>query len=84
MARTPKQIGTYTGIYYFGSFLADVIGPMTVGYIMQYVTGLVYLFPVGACFMVVAVFFMLKVKRGEPELTEEEREAKKQALQQGK
>ncbi len=41
MARTPKQIGTYTGIYYFGSFLADVIGPMTVGYIMQYVTGLV-------------------------------------------
>ncbi len=34
--------------------------------------------------MVVAVFFMLKVKRGEPELTEEEREAKKQALQQGK
>jgi MFS family permease len=81
MARTPKQIGTYTGIYYFGSFLAAILGPMTVGYVMQYITGLIYLFPVGGCFMVIALLVMLKVKRGEPELSAEELEAKRKAIQ---
>ena len=73
MATTPKQIGTYTGLYYFASFLAAVLGPITLGYIMEYVTGLEYLFPIAAVFMVIAVVAMLFVKRGEPELTEEQK-----------
>lgn len=81
MATTPKQIGTYTGLYYFGSFLAAVIGPLTLGYIMEYISGLEYMFPVGAIFMIFALFFMFMVKRGEPELSAEEQAAKKQAIQ---
>jgi MFS family permease len=83
MASTPKQIGTYTGIYYFGSFLAAILGPITVGYVMQYITGITYMFPVGAVFMVVALLFMFKVKRGEPELSAEELEQKRKAIQEG-
>ena len=73
MARdTGNRLGPTRGIYYFGLFLADVIGPICrEDTLCKDVTGLVVLFPVGERFMVVAVFFMLKVKRGEPELTEE-------------
>jgi Na+/melibiose symporter-like transporter len=84
MAATPKQVGTYTGIYYFGSFLAAVVGPMTLGFTMQYISGLELMFPVCGIFMVIAFFIMLKVKRGEPELTEEEKKAKEEAIKQGK
>ncbi|QEE15086.2 MFS transporter [Promethearchaeum syntrophicum] len=73
MATTPKQIGTYTGLYYFASFLAAVLGPISLGYIMEYVAGLEYLLPVGAVFMLIAIIAMLFVKRGEPELTEEQK-----------
>jgi len=73
MATTKKQIGTYTGLYYFASFLAAVLGPITLGYVMEYVTGLEYLFPIAAVFMLIAVVAMLFVKRGEPELTEEQK-----------
>jgi predicted MFS family arabinose efflux permease len=73
MATTKKQIGTYTGLYYFASFLAAVLGPITLGYVMEYVTGLEYLFPIAALFMLIAVVAMLFVKRGEPELTEEQK-----------
>ncbi|MCP4764293.1 MAG: SLC45 family MFS transporter [archaeon] len=70
MAPTQKHIGTYTGLYYFASFWAAVIGPMTVGYIMQYIAGLEYLFIIGSIFMVLAILCMLKVKRGEVAKTE--------------
>jgi len=73
MATTPKQIGTYTGLYYFASFLAAVLGPISLGYVMEYVAGLEYLFPVAAVFMLISVIAILFVKRGEPELTEEQK-----------
>jgi maltose/moltooligosaccharide transporter len=75
MATTPKQIGTYTGLYYFASFLAAVLGPITLGYTMEYAfqASLEYLFPVAAIFMVISIIAMLFVKRGEPDLTEEEK-----------
>jgi Na+/melibiose symporter-like transporter len=84
MATTPKQIGTYTGLYYFASFLAAVLGPITLGYVMQYIAGLEYLFPISAAFMAIAVIAMLFVKRGEPILSEEERLAIEKAKMDSK
>ncbi|MHA1884901.1 MAG: MFS transporter [Promethearchaeota archaeon] len=53
MAPTSKKIGTYTGVYYFFSFMAAILGP-----------------------------FMVGLRRGEAELTEEEERAKKEAIQE--
>jgi maltose/moltooligosaccharide transporter len=65
MAPTKKHIGTYTGLYYFASFLAAVIGPITIGYVLEFVAGLEYMFQIGAIFMILALLCMIKVKRGE-------------------
>ncbi|MHA1819426.1 MAG: MFS transporter [Promethearchaeota archaeon] len=81
MAPTPKHVGTYTGLYYFASFLAAVVGPITLGYTMEYITGLEYLFHVSGFIMLIPIIFMILVKRGEPELTEEEKLAKQKAIE---
>ncbi len=81
LAPSERKIGTYTGLYYFFSFLAAIIGPMVVG-------GLTDLFSPpslllnGAIFFVLAFIMMLFVKRGEVELTEEEKLAKQKAIQE--
>ena len=44
MAPTAKHIGTYTGLYYFSSFLAAILGPTIIGFFMDFVVGLENMF----------------------------------------
>ncbi len=81
MARTEKKIGTYTGVYYFFSFMAAIIGPYLVGTLTD-LLGKTTLLLDGAIFLFVALILMFFVKRGEVELTEEEKLAKKKAIQE--
>ncbi len=77
MAPTAKKIGTYTGLYYFFSFMAAILGPFMVGLIID-ILGNETLFLVSSFFYIIALIFVFLVKRGESELTEEER---KKAIQ---
>ncbi|MHA1729355.1 MAG: MFS transporter [Promethearchaeota archaeon] len=82
MAPTAKLIGTYTGLYYFSSFLAAIVGPTILGFFMDLVVGLENMFIVCSAFLIIAIFLMLFVKRGEPtDLTKEEKEAREKAIQ---
>jgi MFS family permease len=80
MAPSETKIGTYTGVYYAFSFLSAIIGPALV-------EGLNILFGWTAYFLIIAVLmvfsliFVTLVKREEAELTEEEKEKKKKAIQ---
>jgi hypothetical protein len=47
---------------------------------MDYVVGRENMFVICVAFFLLAIFFMTKVKRGEPELTVEEREARQAAI----
>ena len=76
MAPTSKKIGTYTGVYYFFSFLAAILGPFFAGLFVD-LLGNVYLFLVCDFFFIAALIFMFLVRRGEIGLTEE----KKMAIQ---
>jgi len=81
MAPTSKKIGTYTGVYYFFSFMAAILGPFMVGSLTD-ALGNTYLFLVCSFFFIAALVFMFLVRRGEAELTEEEERAKKEAIQE--
>ncbi len=81
MAPTSKKIGTYTGVYYFFSFMAAILGPFMVGALIDGL-GNSTLFLVTSFFFIFALVFMFFVKRGETELTEEERIAKEKAIQE--
>ncbi|MFX1325724.1 MAG: MFS transporter [Promethearchaeota archaeon] len=81
MAPTSKKIGTYTGVYYFFSFLAAIIGPFLVGTFTD-LLGNDMLFLICSFFFIAALVFVFLVKRGEAELTEEERKAKEKAIQE--
>jgi len=81
MAPTSKKIGTYTGVYYFFSFMAAILGPFMVGSLID-MLGNYTLFLVSSFFFIAALIFMFLVKRGEAELTEEERIAKEKAIQE--
>ena len=76
-APTAKKIGTYTGLYYFFSFMAAIIGPFMVGLVVD-ILGNETLFLVSSFFYIIALIFIFLVKGGESELTEEER---KKAIQ---
>ncbi len=58
-----KRIGAFTGLYYFSSQLAAVIGPVAGGLLVENI-GFDYrvLFIFGAVFMLLAFLSMLKVK----------------------
>jgi MFS-type transporter involved in bile tolerance (Atg22 family) len=60
------RIGTYTGLYYLFSTLAAIAGPNVNGWVIQ-LTGDNYntIMLVAPIFMVMALFLMLGVKRGE-------------------
>jgi maltose/moltooligosaccharide transporter len=60
------RIGTYTGLYYLFSTLAAIAGPNVNGWVIQ-LTGDNYntIMLVAPIFMVLALFLMLGVKRGE-------------------
>ncbi len=81
MAPTSKKIGTYTGVYYFFSFMAAILGPFMVGSLTD-ALGNTFLFLVCSFFFIAALVFMFLVRRGEAELTEEEERAKKEAIQE--
>ncbi len=81
MAPTSKKIGTYTGVYYFFSFMAAILGPFLVGSLID-LLGNYTLFLVSSFFFIIALIFMFFVKKGEAELTEEERTAKEKAIQE--
>ncbi len=81
MAPTVEKIGTYTGVYYFFSFLAAILGPFVVGLFID-LTASTWLFFIVSWFFIIALIFMMLVKRGEAELTEEEKLAKKKAIQE--
>ena len=76
-----KKIGTYTGMYYLFTFSAEIFGPGLVGLLTD-LTGWEYFFLNGAIFLIIALILMFFVKREETELTEEQKLAKKKALQE--
>jgi len=81
LAPSEKKIGTYTGLYYFFSFLAAILGPMVVGGLSE-LMGIQFLLLIGAIFFILAFVMMMLVKRGEVELTEEEKLARQKTIQE--
>jgi MFS family permease len=81
LAPSEKKIGTYTGMYYIFTFSAEIFGPGLVGLLTD-LTGWDFFFLNGALFLIIALILMLFVKREEAELTEEQKLAKKKALQE--
>ena len=81
LAPSEKKIGTYTGMYYLFTFSAEIFGPGLVGLLTD-LTGWEYFFLNGAIFLIIALILMFFVKREEAELTEEQKLAKKKALQE--
>lgn len=81
MAPNEKKIGTYTGVYYFFSFLAAILGPFLVGLLVD-LLGNYTLFLNCSFLFILALFFMLFVKHGEAQLTEEQKLAKQKAIQE--
>ncbi len=73
-----KKIGTYTGLYYFFSSLAQIIAPPLAGFIMDK-TGRASLFPFSIAFFILAFLMMFGVKRGEAE-SEEDAELKQRFI----
>jgi MFS family permease len=62
------KIGSYTGLYYFFSMLAAITAPPIVGGLMD-TFGHRTLFLFSVLFMLLALFCMLQVKRGEAQGT---------------
>ncbi|MFX0000985.1 MAG: MFS transporter [Candidatus Hermodarchaeota archaeon] len=79
LAPSAKKIGTYTGLYYFFSVLAQILGPLSVGGLRD-IFGKASLLLDGSIFLILALVFMFLVRRGEIELTEEEKLARKKAI----
>lgn len=81
LAPSVKKIGTYTGLYYFFSVLAAIIGPGIVGGLRD-LFGPGSLLLDGLIFFVIAFVLIFFVKRGEVELSDEEKLAHKKAIQE--
>lgn len=64
-----SRIGAFTGLYYFASNIAAVVGPQTVGVLID-LTGGNYrvMFVFGAIFMALAALLMLRVREKQPAL----------------
>ncbi|MGB8984760.1 MAG: MFS transporter [Anaerolineales bacterium] len=61
-----KQIGAYTGLYYFSSQLAAVLGPTLLGFLVQALGNQYrWIWPFAFVFMALALGTMLGVRRGE-------------------
>jgi MFS family permease len=60
-----KQIGAYTGLYYFSSQLAAVLGPTLLGFLVEALGNQYrWLWLFAAVFMALALTAMLGVRRG--------------------
>ncbi|MFX0003251.1 MAG: MFS transporter [Candidatus Hodarchaeota archaeon] len=87
LAPSSEKIGTYTGIYYFFSFLAAITGPYILGGLTDLLNNPLVSPPYtlvlnGAIFLIIALVLMFFVKRGEVELTDEEKLARQKAIQE--
>ncbi len=87
LAPSTEKIGTYTGIYYFFSFLAAITGPYILGGLTDLFNNPLFSPPYtlvlnGAIFLIIALVLMFFVKRGEVELTDEEKLAREKAIQE--
>ena len=72
-APSEEKIGTYTGLYYFSSYLAAISGPVIVGFLVDInPLGIASLMLNSAIFFVLAFVMMLFVKRGEVKETKSE------------
>ncbi len=81
LAPDAEKIGTYTGLYYFFSVLAAILGPSIVGGLTD-LTGLPFLLLNASIFLMIAFVFVMLVKRGEIELTDEEKLERKKKIQE--
>jgi MFS family permease len=72
LAPSAEKIGTYTGVYYFFSVLAAILGPGIIGG-MSDLFGKSSMLLDAAIFLLLALVLMFFVKRGELNLTEEEK-----------
>ena len=73
LAPSEEKIGTYTGLYYFSSYLAAISGPVIVGFLVDInPLGIASLMLNSAIFFVLAFVMMLFVKRGEVKETKSE------------
>jgi len=81
LAPSEKKIGTYTGLYYFFSYFAAILGPMVVGGLTE-LMGIQFLLLASAIFFIFAFVIMIFVKRGEIEFTEEEKLARQKTIQE--
>lgn len=81
LAPSAEKVGTYTGLYYASSFLAAIFGPGIIG-VLRDLLGKESLFLNGAIFLVIALIFMFFVKRGEIELTDEQKLLKQKAIKE--
>jgi maltose/moltooligosaccharide transporter len=79
LAPSLKKIGTYTGLYYFFSVLAAIVGPPLIG-VLRDLLGKESLFLNGAIFLIIAFILMFFVKRGEVELSDEEKLARQMKI----
>ena len=79
LAPSIKKIGTYTGLYYFFSVLAAIFGPALLG-ILRDLFGKESLLLDRAIFLLIAFILMFFVRRGEVELSEEEKLARQKAI----
>ncbi|UCE09502.1 MAG: MFS transporter [Candidatus Thorarchaeota archaeon] len=59
-----KRLGAGTGLYYFFSMTAAILGPFLTGLFFD-ITSIALLFPVSILFLVVALALMMSVKTGE-------------------
>ncbi|MFX0040542.1 MAG: MFS transporter [Promethearchaeota archaeon] len=87
LAPSSEKIGTYTGIYYLFSFLAAITGPYILGGLTDLFNNPLVSPPYtlvlnGAIFLIIALVLMFFVKRGEVELTDEEKLARQKAIQE--
>ncbi|MBD3195035.1 MAG: MFS transporter [Candidatus Lokiarchaeota archaeon] len=80
LAPSAEKIGTYTGAYYFFSVLAAILGPYIIGALLD-LFGTFTMFLMCGIFFLLAFILMFFVKRGEVELTEEEKIAKQKAME---
>lgn len=59
-----NRVGTYTGLYYFASALAQIVAPPLLGLVIDRI-GMAALFPSALIFMVLAGLLMMGVRKGE-------------------
>jgi len=79
LAPSIEKIGTYTGVYYFFSVLAAILGPGIIGGLSD-LLGKPSMLLNASIFLILALVFMFFVKRGEVELTEEEKLKRQKAI----